>query len=201
MVFVLAALPAQADDTRRPAPDELIAVEPQIPDAVFDIRYATTNNFMGEVMYPSAKCLLRRAVVERLKQAADLLRAQDRRLLIWDCYRPLSIQKKLWEKVKDPKYVANPKTGSRHNRGAAIDLAVVDKDGKPVTLPTEFDDFSKRAHRKRALKGDKGVEAKRLEDAMKEAGFVPMATEWWHFDAPEAHDYKISDQPLDDSPQ
>lgn len=200
-MFVLAALPVQAEDTRPPPADELIAVEPLIPDAVFDIRYATTNNFMGEVMYPSATCLLRRAVVERLARAAALLRAQDRRLLIWDCYRPLSIQKKLWEKVKDPRYVANPKTGSRHNRGAAVDLAIVDKDGKAVTLPTEFDDFSRRAHRKRALKGDQGAEAKRLETAMKEAGFVPMATEWWHFDAPEAHDYKISDQPLEDGPQ
>ena len=117
-------------------------------------------------------------------------------MLIWDCYRPHSIQAVLWKLVPDARYVADPKVGSRHNRGAAIDLALVDADGKPVTLPTEFDDFSKAAHRAHALKGDAGAEARRLERAMKKAGFVGMPTEWWHFDAPDASSFPLSNEAL-----
>jgi len=103
-------------------------------------------------------------------------------------------QKILWKRVPDPRYVANPKVGSKHSRGAAVDVAVVDKDGKPVPLPTQFDDFSKAAHRKHALAGALGAEAKRLEDAMVAAGFTAMPTEWWHFDAPSK--YSLSNDPL-----
>ena len=175
---------------------DLVDVAAAIPDAVIDMRYATKDNFTGDVLYPKAICKLRRGVVKRLVKAAAALRAQDRRLLIWDCYRPSSIQKVLWKKVPDPRYVADPKTGSKHNRGAAIDLAIVDQAGKPVVLPTKFDDFSKAAHRNRALIGDKGAEARRLARAMTAAGFAGMPTEWWHFDAPDSAGYARSDEPL-----
>ena len=91
-------------------------------------------------------------------------------------------------------YVANPKTGSRHSRGAAVDLGLVAKDGTPVPLPTGFDDFTEAAHRKQALVGEGGVEARRLEQAMRAAGFVGMPTEWWHFDARDADRFSLSDQ-------
>jgi zinc D-Ala-D-Ala dipeptidase len=177
-------------------PDDLVDVAAAIPDAIIDIRYATKDNFVGEVLYPKAVCKLRRAVRTRLVAVAAALRKRDRRLLLWDCYRPLAIQKKLWKKVPDPNYVADPKTGSKHNRGAAIDLAVVDKAGKPVALPTKFDEFSSAAHRDHALVAPSGRDAKLLSDAMTAAGFVPMPTEWWHFDAPESVNYALSDEPL-----
>ncbi len=189
---MLAAGTATADEKA----DDFVEVQTVIPDAVIDIRYATKDNFTGEVLYPKAVCKLRRAVAARLAKAAAVLRKQDRRLLIWDCYRPLSIQKILWERVPDPRYVADPKQGSRHNRGAAVDLAVVGKDGAAVVLPTKFDEFTKAAHRKNALAGKAGVEAKRLSAAMVAAGFAPMPTEWWHFDAPDSARYAISDEPL-----
>jgi D-alanyl-D-alanine dipeptidase len=191
IAIVLATGIAAAD-----RPDDFVEVQAAIPDAVIDMRYATKDNFTGDVLYPKAVCKLRRAVVERLVKAAERLRAQDRRLLIWDCYRPHSIQKLLWERVPDPRYVADPKQGSRHNRGAAIDLALVDAEGNAVTLPTKFDEFSKAAHRSRALAGKSGVEAKRLSSAMLAAGFKPMPTEWWHFDAPDSAKYAIADDPL-----
>ncbi|MEJ7600346.1 MAG: M15 family metallopeptidase [Kofleriaceae bacterium] len=175
---------------------DLVDITTVITDAVIDIRYATKDNFTGDVLYPRAVCKLRRAVAQRLARAATLLRAQDRRLLIWDCYRPTSIQAVLWNKVPDPRYVANPKVGSKHNRGAAVDLAVVDRDGKPLTLPTRFDEFTKAAHRNRALVGTRGTEARRLAKAMRTAGFAGMPTEWWHFDAPDSASYKLSDEPL-----
>jgi len=187
---------AVADDTRPDQPGDLVEVASVIPDAVIDMRYATKDNFTGDVLYPKAVCKLRRAVAARLARAAQALRKQDRRLLIWDCYRPLSIQKILWERVPDPRYVADPKQGSRHNRGAAIDLALVNKDGSEVTLPTKFDEFSRAAHRSRALAGKHGAEAKRLSAAMTAAGFASIPTEWWHFDAPDSAKYAISDEPL-----
>lgn len=177
-------------------PDDLVDVAPLIPDAVLDIRYATADNFTGQVLYPAATCKLRRAVATRLVKAAAVLRKQQRRLLIWDCYRPSSIQHVLWKLVPDPRYVADPKVGSKHNRGAAVDVAVVDHDGKPLPLPTKFDDFSKAAHRDRALVGTKGAEARRLAKAMRAAGFTGMPTEWWHFDAPDSARYALSDEPL-----
>jgi D-alanyl-D-alanine dipeptidase len=147
-------------------------------------------------VYPSAVCKLRRSVATRLAVAAKRLRKQRRRLLIWDCYRPTSVQEQFWKLVPDERYVANPAKGSRHSRGAAVDLGLVDKEGKAVTLPTAFDDFSEAAHRDKALKGDTGVEARKLEAAMKAAGFVGMPTEWWHFDAPDAEKFSLSNDPL-----
>jgi D-alanyl-D-alanine dipeptidase len=195
-LIVIALFGIATADPRREKPGDLVDVSTAIKDAVIDIRYATKDNFTGSVLYPVARCKLRRAVVERLVKVAAALRAQDRRLLIWDCYRPLSIQKVLWKKVPDPRYVADPKTGSQHNRGAAIDLALVDKAGKAVTLPTKFDEFTEAAHRDKALAGKAGVEAKRLAEAMQAAGFVGMPTEWWHFDAPDSAKYALSDEPL-----
>jgi len=176
--------------------DDLVDVAVAIPDAVIDMRYATQDNFTGDVLYPTARCKLRGAVAARLVKAAAVLRKQDRRLLIWDCYRPTSIQQVLWKKVPDPRYVADPKVGSKHGRGAAVDLAVVHRDGKPVTLPTKFDDFSQAAHREHALSGDRGREARRLSEAMAGAGFIGIPTEWWHFDAPDGAKYALSDEPL-----
>ena len=192
---------AVAADDKKPEPsdgkpDDFVEITEVIDDVVLDIHYATKDNFTGEAVYPKAVCKLRRGVAERLAKAATTLRKQDRRLLIWDCYRPLSIQKIFWKLVPDPKYVADPKQGSRHNRGAAVDLAIVDKDGNAVTLPTKFDEFSKAAHRSNALAGKNGVEAKRLSKAMTDAGFAPMPTEWWHFDAPDSAKYAIADDPL-----
>jgi len=179
-----------------PRPSDFVDVTTVIPDAVIDIRYATADNFTGKKLYPVARCKLRRAVATRLARVAKVLRKQDRRLLIWDCYRPRSIQDQLWKLVPDERYVANPKKGSRHNRGAAVDVALVDREGKPVTLPTKFDEFSEAAHRDKALVGDSGAEARRLDAAMKREGFVGMPTEWWHFDAPDAAKYPLADDPL-----
>lgn len=175
---------------------ELVEVKRLIPDAVLDMRYATANNFTGKQVYPVARCKLRRAVAERLAKAADALRPQHRHLLIWDCYRPTSIQEAFWKLVPDERYVADPRKGSRHSRGAAVDLALVDDQDKPVTLPTKFDEFSEAAHRDHALVGDQGAEARKLAAAMKDAGFEGMSTEWWHFDAPDASSYPLSDEPL-----
>jgi len=185
-----AADPLRTDDV------DIVDVAKIVPDAVLDLRYATKDNFTGEAVYPKAVCKLHRGVALRLARAAKLLRAQKRRLVMWDCYRPTSIQKKFWTLVPDERYVANPTKGSRHSRGAAVDVALADKDGTLLAMPTAFDDFTEKAHRKNALAGKAGREAKRLEAAMAKVGFVAMPTEWWHFDAPDASKYALADEPL-----
>ena len=191
-----AAGPAGEAGSSKPRDDDLVDVANVIADAVIDMRYATDDNFMGKKLYPVARCKLRRAVAARLARVAAALRAQDRRLLLWDCYRPTSIQKEMWRRVPDPRYVADPRVGSKHGRGAAVDVALVDRDGKPVVLPTKHDEFSEAAHRDHALVGDAGIEARRLEKAMVDEGFWPMPTEWWHFDAPDFASYALSDEAL-----
>lgn len=195
LISALAACGAASAGPREKATD-FVDVAALVPDAVLDMRYATADNVTKTQLYPVARCKLRRAVAARLVKAAALLRAQNRRLLVWDCYRPSSIQHALWKLVPDERYVANPKKGSRHSRGAAVDVALVDQDGKAVVLPTAFDEFSKAAHRANALKGERGAEARRLEAAMKKAGFVGMPTEWWHFDAKDASSFALADEPL-----
>jgi D-alanyl-D-alanine dipeptidase len=193
-IWIAAASAAAADPA--PRADDLVDVTAVIPDAVLDMRYATEHNFTGHTLYPVARCKLRRAVAARLAKAAAILRAHDRRLVLWDCYRPASIQAELWRRVPDPRYVADPKLGSKHGRGAAVDVALADRAGTLVALPTGFDDFTTAAHRDHALAGARGTEARRLERAMVEAGWRPLATEWWHFDAPDAANYVLSDEPL-----
>jgi len=130
-----------------PDPTALVEATALVPGLRVDMRYATADNFTGKVIYPVARCLLRRAVALRLARVQAALAARGLGLKVWDCYRPLAVQQKLWDLVKDPRYVADPKKGSRHNRGAAVDLTLVDKDGRELPMPTRFDDFSEKAHR------------------------------------------------------
>ena len=188
--------------------DDWIDIARAIPDAVLDMRYARADNFTGQVVYPIARCLLRRSVAERLARAAARLRERGRRLLVWDCYRPAAIQKLFWQLVPDPRYVARPeyaadgtpKNGSRHSRGAAVDIGLVTLDGTPVALPTAHDDFSRAAHRSRARKSAGAAEHAILEAAMLAEGFLGMPTEWWHYDAPDARSFPLADVPLDAPP-
>jgi D-alanyl-D-alanine dipeptidase len=170
--------------------------------------YARADNFTGQVVYPIARCLLRRSVAERLVRAADRLRERGRRLLLYDCYRPAAIQKLFWKLVPDPRYVARPayaadgtpKSGSRHSRGAAVDVGLVALDGSAVPLPTAHDDFTRAAHRARAKKSGGAAEYALLDAALVAEGFVGMPTEWWHYDAPDATSFPLADVPLDAPP-
>ncbi|MFN2433680.1 MAG: M15 family metallopeptidase [Gemmatimonadota bacterium] len=164
---------------------------------VLDVRYATPDNFTGTTLYPVARCLLRAPIAERLARVHARLRSEGLRLKLFDCYRPLSIQRKLWALVPDERYVANPEKGSRHNRGAAVDLTLVDDSGAELPMPTEYDDFTPRAHRDYGGgTADQNANRQRLEDAMTAEGFEPLPTEWWHFDAPDWKEHAILDVPL-----
>lgn len=170
---------------------ELIQVSPRI---LLDIRYATPNNFTGKAVYRSSRCFLRRKTAERLHRVQLLVEKKKLGLKVYDGYRPLFVQKIFWELVPNTCYVADPAVGSKHNRGASVDLTLVDAKGRELPMPTEFDDFSERAAHsyqggaKEALTHREG-----LKNAMAAEGFVPYEGEWWHYDDPEWELYPILD--------
>ncbi|MFA5404543.1 MAG: M15 family metallopeptidase [Ignavibacteria bacterium] len=150
---------------------------------VLDIRYATTNNFTGKQVYDEAKFFLRTEPAKKILEVQKELKSLGLCLKIFDGYRPLSIQKKFWEILPDERYVADPKKGSRHNRGAAVDLTLVDKNGYEIPMPTPYDDFTDKASRNYMdLPSQIIINRKFLEDLMTKYGFIGMPTEWWHFD-------------------
>ena len=164
---------------------------------VLDIRYATENNFTHRVLYPVAKAKLRREAAESLAAVQKELRSSGLRLKIHDGYRPLAIQWKLWDVVPNPDFVADPRKGSRHNRGAAVDLTIIDAEGKELEMPTPYDDFTEKASQEymdlpaAALKN-----RALLKDVMMRHGFLPIKSEWWHFDFTGWEQYGILDEPL-----
>jgi len=177
---------------------DLVNVGKLDPSIIIDLRYATANNFLGDTLYSANICLLRQDVARRLVLVQQDLQKQNLSLKIWDGYRPLSVQKKMWARLPDANYVADPKTGSNHNRGAAVDVTLVDADGNELEMPTEFDDFSERA----AAEYPDVSEAARknrelLQTAMKKQGFEPIRSEWWHFNDRDIKKYAVMDIPLD----
>ncbi|MCM8761838.1 MAG: M15 family metallopeptidase [Candidatus Omnitrophica bacterium] len=161
---------------------ELVDVREVIPDIILDIRYATPDNFTGKVLYPSADCFLAKEVALALKKVQDDLKTQGYRLKIFDGYRPLSVQREMWKVFPNSKYVANPKKGSVHNRGYAVDLTIVSLDGSPVAMPTDFDKFTEKAHTNYKDLPQDGIKHREiLKKTMERYGFISIKTEWWHF--------------------
>ena len=193
----LAAVLAAGCASAAPRKAVLADVSTAVPGVRLDIRYATADNFTKAVVYPAARCLLRPEAAAALAQVQADLQTKGLSLKVWDCYRPLSVQKRFWELVPDPRYVADPKKGSRHNRGAAVDLTLADSAGRELEMPTAYDDFSEAAHRS-SKAGTPAARAnvKILEDAMTARGFKGLPTEWWHFDFSGWEKFPLLDVPL-----
>jgi D-alanyl-D-alanine dipeptidase len=180
--------------TRAADKPDLVNVEKFIPGIVLDIRYATTNNFTGKQVYPVAKCLLRRSTAEKLKAVQADLQKQNLGLKVYDGYRPLSVQKKFWEIMPDDRYVANPAKGSKHNRGGAVDLTLIDAKGKELPMPTAYDDFSEKAHRNYKNLPEEVIRNRDLlGKVMEKHGFAGLDTEWWHFDDRDWKNFELLD--------
>ena len=165
-------------------PDEtLVNVKDYIPSVFVDLRYATTNNFTGQVIYDFTTAQLRYGTVKKLSAAADALARQGYALLIWDACRPASAQFHLWEVCPNIIYVANPYNGySKHSRGNTVDITLVTLDGGEVEMPSGFNEFSALADRDYSdVSEAAAMHAHLLEQAMTEAGFIPYAGEWWHY--------------------
>jgi D-alanyl-D-alanine dipeptidase len=169
------------------------------PSILVDLKYATEDNFVNQQLYESSRCVLRRCAAERLSRVQTRLREQGLGLKVWDAYRPLSVQWKMWQIVPDPKYVADPHKGSRHNRGAAVDVTLVDLQGNELEMPTGFDDFSDAARSDYSECSAVAIHNRTiLQEAMKAEGFQLLSSEWWHFDDPNWEQFDILDIPLED---
>jgi zinc D-Ala-D-Ala dipeptidase len=183
---------------RSPIPnDALVDIQTVNRAIVLDIRYATTNNFMRRQLYPVSRCVLRFATAKALDRVQMDLEKQNLGLKVYDCYRPLSVQRQMWQVLPDDRYVANPAEGSRHNRGAAVDVTLVDRNGKELEMPTAYDDFTAKAHRNDTTASPQARQhSQLLTAAMTKYGFTPLTTEWWHFDSAEWQDFPITDVSL-----
>lgn len=163
-----------------------------IPDAVIDLRYLGSDNLFGFPIYKEPYDILRVGTLKRLKKVADILREQEYHLVIWDAYRPLEVQQFLWDKIGDPKFVAHPSTGSKHNRGCAVDVTLADKNGNYLEMPSAFDDFSDKAKADLNLVDEPiKTNLRILQEAMSASGFEILDDEWWHFTDEDSKDYDL----------
>ena len=168
-----------------PIPDSriLVAVEDYLPTVPVELKYATSDNFTGQVIYSFDECYLRYGTVAKLAAVqADLLELGFS-LKIWDAFRPVSAQYRLWEVCPDRRYVADPRIGfSDHSRGNTVDVTLVDAQGREVAMPTGFDDFTALADRDYSdCPADAASNAQILEILMEKHGFSGYKGEWWHF--------------------
>jgi zinc D-Ala-D-Ala dipeptidase len=174
---------------------DLVDLKTIAPHIRQDIRYATANNFMKRKLYPVSRCLLHDKVAQKLKQVQLELEKDNLGLQVFDCYRPLSIQKQMWKILPDSNFVANPAQGSRHNRASAVDLTLVDLNtGNEVEMPSGYDEFSKKAHINYASASKEAKKnRKRLRVVMEKNGFKGISTEWWHYDSSDWKKYPLID--------
>lgn len=180
----------QADSNQR-----MVNVASYIPGITFDIRYATRNNFTRQVLYRNPLVLLRRPAALALKAVQEDIKSRGYGLKIFDCYRPYRVTEKMWEIVPDDRYAADPKKGSGHNRGVAVDLTIIElKTGEEIPMPTAYDDFTENAHYSAIPANPKArVNRAFLREIMEKHGFVALETEWWHFYLPDFEKYPLMD--------
>ncbi|RED23408.1 D-alanyl-D-alanine dipeptidase [Flavobacterium cutihirudinis] len=167
-------------------------------DFVYDMKYATEDNFLKAKVYDCAECFLRLKTVQALIAANNDFKKKGFKIKLYDCYRPLSIQKKMWEIVSNPKYVADPKKGSIHNRGGAVDISLVDAAGKEVEMGTTFDFFGIEAsHNYTELPKEVKANRKFLKKIMIKNGFNSFDSEWWHYNLKTGLKDKVANQKWD----
>lgn len=151
-------------------------------DFVYDMKYATQDNFLKEKVYPCAECFLRVKTVKSLLEANKMFMSKGYKIKLYDCYRPKAIQKKMWQIVPNANFVANPKKGSIHNRGGAVDISLVDSSGVELNMGTKFDFFGEEAsHNYHTLSDNILANRKFLKEIMLQNNFKSFDSEWWHY--------------------
>lgn len=174
---------------------KFVDLEQVIPNIKLDIRYATENNFTGKIVYDQAKAYIRLPVANKLKLIQNELNSNGYGLKIYDAYRPYSISLKFWDIVKDSNFVGTPWGASRHNRGCAVDLSIIDlTTGEEIPMPTEYDDFTDKAHPNNNNFSEEIIKnRKMLIEIMNKHGFTVFPTEWWHYDFFAYKQYPVTD--------
>ena len=175
----------------------MVELKLTIPGIIYDLRYASTNNFMHRLMYPAGTrhTFLRKPAVDALKKVQEELAKKGLGLKIFDAYRPYSVTVKFWELIRDERFVAHPRNGSGHNRGIAVDLTIITlKTGQELNMGTGFDNFSDTAHQGFSKLPEAVMQNRQLlKSLMEQNGFKPYADEWWHYSWPSAVKFEILD--------
>jgi D-alanyl-D-alanine dipeptidase len=184
--------------------ERLVAANPdkrlvEITDIPRDVRYATTDNFMHQKLYPVAKVFLRRPAAIALHDVERELAREGLGLKLFDGYRPYRVTVRMWKPIRNPDFVADPAKGSRHNRGAAVDLTLIDlRTGHELPTPTGYDAFTPKARQDyNDLPADAIAHRAKLRDVMTRHGFDPLPSEWWHFDFRGWEKFELLDLPLE----
>ncbi len=174
---------------------ELVNLKKYLPDAIFDIRYADINNFTGEIIYTRPGAWARKKLAEALQKVQKSLDSMDLTLIIYDAYRPYSATQRFYEVYPDTSFVAAPWLGSRHNRGAAVDVSIANKyTRKELYMPSMFDDFSAAASPTNMSLPKEAVKNRELLiNIMGRYGFNVYPTEWWHYDFQNWEHYDLMD--------
>ena len=165
-----------------------------------DVRYATENNFMKRRLYPVARAFLREPAARALVAAQEELAGKGLALKVFDAYRPYRVTEAMWEPIRNPDFVADPAKGSRHNRGAAVDVTLIRRDsGQELPMPTPYDDFTPAAaHAWTDLPAEALANRALLREVMTRHGFEPLPSEWWHYDFAGWQRFALMDVPLEE---
>lgn len=173
---------------------EMVNIKKLIPEIHLDLHYTTDKNFVGKILYPPLNSTyLRRNAAEGLANVQIKLKLQQLSLKIWDAYRPYAVTEEMWKIVPDSRYAADPKFGSGHNRGIAVDLTLINTlTGKELAMGTGFDNFSDTAHSNYTNLPKEVLDNRKLLRTLMEAeGFKVLDTEWWHFYLPDSNKYTL----------
>jgi D-alanyl-D-alanine dipeptidase len=178
---------------------QMIDIQKFIPGVILDLRYATTNNFMHKKLYPAiTKTYLRLPAAQALQRIERELKEMGFGIKIFDAYRPYSVTEKMWEPIKDDRYVADPKKGSGHNRGITVDLTIINlKTTKELPMGTGYDNFTDTAHQTfTALPKEILANRNILKSLMEKHGFIALESEWWHYFLPNGSNFELLDIPF-----
>jgi D-alanyl-D-alanine dipeptidase len=180
----------------------MVELKTKISSIQYDLKYAKKENFTGARLYPKSTqhSYLRLPVAQALHLVAMDLAKQGMGIIIWDAYRPYRVTQKFWRLIHDERYVAHPSKGSGHNRGIAVDLTLYDlQTGTQLEMPTDFDDFSDKAHHNfTALSALQIKNRSLLQNTMEKFGFLSFETEWWHYSWPDPKKFSILDLSFDE---
>lgn len=187
------------DSCKKNRDNQLLELKKYIPGLVLDIRYATTDNFMKRVMYKQARAFARRPVVMQLRKIQAELKKKGYGLKVFDAYRPYQVTLAFYAEASDKNFVANPKKGSKHNRGCAVDLTLIHlKTGAALPMPTPYDSFAPEASSTYAdLPAAVLKNRAELIGIMQKHGFRVIPNEWWHFDFTGWQNYDLMDIPFE----
>ena len=187
------AIEADTSDIREEVSAGFVRLRDMDTTFRYDMRYATDHNFLKAKVYECDDCVIRKEVAEALINANDYYKRLGFRILLFDCYRPLDVQRQMWEVLPDSRYVANPERGSVHNRGGAVDLTLVDARGKILDMGTDFDHFGEEAHHAFMPLPRQVLDNRLLlKEGMIKHGFAPIRTEWWHYNFISTESFEVS---------